>query len=435
MNDAAYAKFCEAKKAKDLNAMQKLYYSNSDDLVVKFEYAKLLILKGNKELGKKLLISLIGTKNELYAKFELGRLEKEVGNLDAARKYLKSLIGTKNEECAKLELGKLEADVGNVDQAREYFESLLKTKKWIYAKFELGRLEASIGNLDQARKCFKQLVDSNGDYYSKLELGKLEATAGNINKARKYFESLIGTKSEILAKTELGELELRVGNIDAAREYFESLIGTQNATYAILGLGKLEASVGNIDKARKYFESLLGEQNATYAYRELILLEYKFKNYIRTLVLIKQAISNNIDVDNSILISIFKEFNVFFKKVNYYNMKYSYSITQLLDYDEYLAIEHIVERHTNSNEKNNFSKNIDIYKLFNDVDKLLTEEYKFNKLNFNDWYIIPYDNIGSEGENFLKVVTLPHNKNIITMYPVSSMYDDYAEETNKKLIK
>ena len=64
MNNATYEKFNKAKKEKNLNAMQGLYYSNSNDLVIKFEYAKMLIQNGNKELGKKLLISLIGTQNE-----------------------------------------------------------------------------------------------------------------------------------------------------------------------------------------------------------------------------------------------------------------------------------------------------------------------------------------------------------------------------------
>ena len=113
-------------------------------------------------------------------------------------------------------------------------------------------------------------------------------------------------------------------------------------------------------------------------------------------------------------------------------MKYPYSVNQLLDYDEYMAIEHILEGHTNSDEKTTFNQNIDVYKIFNDVQKLLTKEYKFNKLHFNDWYFIPYENIGSQGEKYLEVVTLPHTKNIITMYPVFSIYDNYDEEENNK---
>ena len=262
MNDRTYQKFIEAKNNKDLNTMEELYYSNSNDKVIKFEYAKLLILKGKKDLGKKLLLELLETKSETYAKLELGRLE---------------------------------ASIGNIEQARMYFESLLKTK-------------------------------------SKIP-----------------------------------------------------------------------------------------------ALRELIVLEYNLKNYLKVLELIKLK---KYIIDDKLIISISKELNTFFKDINYYDLKYNYSINQILDYDEYIAIEHILERHCNSEEKSNFNKNIDIFKLFNNIKNMLNEEYKINKLQFNDYYLIPYEIIGSKGENYLLVVTLPNTKDIITMYPVFNQYDDCEEEKN-----
>ena len=52
---------------------------------------------------------------------------------------------------------------------------------------------------------------------------------------------------------------------------------------------------------------------------------------------------------------------------------------------------------------------------------------KINKLVVNDVYIIPYENIGRKGEPYLKVVTLPNTKDIITMYPVLCKYDEYYD--------
>ena len=396
MNDRTYQKFIEAKNNKDLNTMEELYYSNSNDKVIKFEYAKLLILKGKKDLGKKLLLELLETKSGTYAKLELGRLE---------------------------------ASIGNIEQARMYFESLLNTKNETYAKLELGRLEASAGNIEQARMCFKSLIGTNNETYAKLELGRLEASVGNIEQARMCFKSLIKTQNDNYAKLELGRLEANVGNIEQSRMYFESLLNTRNKNYAKLELGRLEASIGNIEQARMYFESLLKTKNKIPALTELIVLEYKLKNYVKALKLIEKMLKKYV-VDHKIIISISKELNIFLKNVNYDNLKNNYLINQILDYDEYIAIEHTIERHCNSEEKNNFNKNIDIYKIFNNIKNMLNEEHKINKLLFNDYYLIPYEIIGSKGENYLLVVTLPNTKDIITMYPVFNQYDDCEEEKN-----
>ena len=89
---------------------------------------------------------------------------------------------------------------------------------------------------------------------------------------------------------------------------------------------------------------------------------------------------------------------------------------QLLDYDEYVAVEHIVSRHSRD-----FSKNIDIHKLFVDIKKSISDEYYVGKLVLNDIYDIPYEGIGDS--DVLRVICIPGTKNILSMYPLINKLD------------
>lgn len=114
-------------------------------------------------------------------------------------------------------------------------------------------------------------------------------------------------------------------------------------------------------------------------------------------------------------------------------------MNQILDYDEYSAIEHVLEGHDLDSDGTIFNPNIDIYKLFNDIQNKLTPKNKVNKLIFNDIYIIHYPNIGINNQEYLRVVTLPNTKNILTMYPINNKYDviddDYMEEIEHTKVK
>lgn len=104
-----------------------------------------------------------------------------------------------------------------------------------------------------------------------------------------------------------------------------------------------------------------------------------------------------------------KEFNIFFKCTRYDNL---YNNNQLIDYDEYVAVEHIIDRHSND-----FSEHIDIYSLFNEIKSKLIDEYRVDCLKFNDVYDIPYQNVGYD-KHIIRVYTIPNTKNILTMYPL-----------------
>jgi len=369
MDNITYNEFQKAKKDKDLIGMQKIYRLNKNDLIIIFEYAKLLILNGYKREGRELLQSLIGTKNEKYAMLELGRLEASVGNAEKARKCFETLVKTRNDAYAMLELGRLEASVGNVEKARKCFETLLNTPNKFYAMLELGRLEASVGNVEKARKCFETLLNTPNKFYAKLEQGRLEA------------------------------------------------------------------SVGNVEKARKCFETLVKNRNDAFAMSELVLLEYKEKNYLQSFELINKALKEKFDISSYIIIAICMELNIFFSQIDFKKLNYPYSVKQLINYDYDMAIDHIIKRHASINGKSVFNKQIDVNDLFDNVKDKLIDQNKINLLNFNDVYVIPYENIGQNGENYLMVITLPHTKNVLSMYPVFSKYGFEDVDDEKELIK
>ena len=396
----------------------------------KLELGKLEFKLGNIELARGYFESLINTSSDNYAKLELAKLELNQKNISLARTYFLDLINTSNNFYALLELGKLEVSQGNIEEARTYFKRLFGTISENYAKLELGKLEFNQGNIEEARTYFSFLV-SKGNYrdksYAKLELGRLEFSQGNIQEARGYFEELIKTSpyDRMYAILELGKLEFSQGNIEMARDYFQNLMSmsTQKDRYAMFELGKFEFSQGNIELAKNYFEDLL---NSTFYDKDiyvvviisLVKLSIKQNNYFNAFkyfTYLKDYKFNYILKMQLELLKLYimKELNIFFEKET--KIRVSYNNNQVVDYDEFVAIEHIIDGH-----KEEFSNGIDLYKLFNDIKSKLTEEYKYRNLSTNDIYHIPYENIG-EGCHILRVVTLPNSKDILTMFPLNQI--------------
>lgn len=125
----------------------------------------------------------------------------------------------------------------------------------------------------------------------------------------------------------------------------------------------------------------------------------------------------------SCLLYIYKKVGVFSKEI--LMPVYTYSHHQLIDYSERRAINHIL-RHKKVDEVgdritvfNKKYKSKSIKKAFYFAQEqipLLKQSYNC----FNSIYTIPYMNIGNNGENYLRVVTLFDTKDILTMFPVTS---------------
>ena len=536
LDDNTFRLFRKAVKDKDLELMQQIYYDNWDNLLIKFNYAKLVIASGDLAHGRTLLMEILKKKMDLYTVFELGKLEVILGNIDSARLCFETILKKKFDVYATLELAKLELHEKNNEKARELLESLLETKGRHPALLELGRMDASNGNYDEARKkfgtileekndnyailelavldsvtgkydnainAFKYLLDLNfkkdyvmlrlGIVYSQmenidmckeyllpllkyetvggqaaLELGKVHMKKGYYDKAKKYFDMALNSSLKDLALLELGRMEIRrgnyeearnilnsinssdnsndhaklelaklealIGNYDVAKDYYSSLIGGKNEMYAIVELGKLAFIQGNYDLSRKYFKSLLGTPIEYYVYSLLIILEFKIKNYNRAIELASEALNKGYTINNDIIITLSQKFNIFFD-IDYESIDYNFSLNQMANYDKERVLRHILEGHIDSNDKNNFNSDIDIEKLMEEIKPELNDNNKHNKFEFNDVYIIPYANIGNNGENFLKVITIPNTLDIISMYPVYDKYDYEYDDNDQNLAK
>ena len=67
------------------------------------------------------------------------------------------------------------------------------------------------------------------------------------------------------------------------------------------------------------------------------------------------------------------------------------------------------------------------FKLIEQFKKYLIDEYKIHDFSFNDVYVIPYKNVGLNGEEYLRVITLP-NGNILSIHPLDNKYVDERDD-------
>lgn len=399
MESLIYKLFIDAKRSKDLKAMKSLLNGYPNDSTIKFEYAKMLIPQRKYEEAKQLFLELLDTRNANYA---------------------------------MLELGKMECYTGNNEKAREYFNKLAESGDK-YAAFELARLDIQEKKYYKAKKELKELLPYKVDGVM-TELGRLEAIMGNIGEAKRIFKVMEEKIHDPHGTLELGKLELSMGNFETARDIFSKLLKTKLYLSARIELGLVEAHSGNYKGAEKYFLELLDTPVNMLAYRLLSLLYIKMQDYLKAYKIIKEALANGADINPYVIMDVTKKLNVILD-TDYNNIHYNYSMDQLLDYDDYLGLDHVMHRH-GENPNRDFNEDIDVPLLFNSIKRQLKPEYIIKSFNYNDLYVIDYPNAGKHGENYIKVVTLPNTKDIITMYPVATKYEfsDEIEEdlTNKE---
>ena len=410
MDNAVYAKYMEAKQTGNLTLMKNLYKKHKNEVIIKFEYAKMLVRNKDLREARKLFKEILGLSENIFALLELGRVEYMLGNIEEARGIFLNLLGTKNHCLAVFELGKLENNLGNIEAAARCYNEILKQKVDPFAMLELGRLEVEKGNYIRARKYFNDILKLKYDVYAIFEIAKLDARLGNLKEAKRLFESILDSKNRLNALLELAKVEFSLGNREAAKVYLNTLLSTKNKNAAIMELGRIEFMEGNIEKSIALFKSLIGTNSEEYALPILINICIKLKRYEEAFDYMMYSKKKNYYCDQKAELVIMKELNVTFDKV--YDKPLSYGCNQLLDYDAYSALEHVIARH-----KYEFSDDIDISLLFGTVGESLSMETFSGKFVLNDVYDVPYENVGG-GSNVLRVITLPGTKNILSMYPL-----------------
>lgn len=188
-NEKNYQDFLKAKeltKQKNIDQaytkLKKLRKKVPDDLIVRYEFAKILIEMNNLDRAKKVLGSLLSTSNNKIAIFELGKLDVIDGNYKQARKKFESLLNTSKSNGGLLELGKLEALEENYDKADSLLKKVLcesNTETKIYAIHELLNLNIKLKKYEVALNYLYKLINLKNiikleDFYDIREIEKYE---------------------------------------------------------------------------------------------------------------------------------------------------------------------------------------------------------------------------------------------------------------------
>lgn len=195
-NEKNYQDFLKAKEfikqkkfEEAYTKLKKVRKKEPDNLVLKYEFAKILIEINNLSRARRIFRSLLNTYNDKFAILELGKLDVIEGNYIEARKNFEFLIGTSKFDYGLLELGKLEVLEGNYDKAKENFETILNIKNSInkgYSIQQLMMLSIKLKEYDEALIYLNKLINFKENYEVK-ELEKYKFYIEyKLNKIKNY---------------------------------------------------------------------------------------------------------------------------------------------------------------------------------------------------------------------------------------------------------
>lgn len=424
------------------------------------------------------------SENMYYSLYELAKIEKEFGNYNKAINYLIEIINSKHPDKshAMLELAKVYIVLEKYEEAELKIKEILDSsanntlKEGAYQL--LIQIKINNLNLKEAEQLLEKFKDKTSDSKIKFLFGQLENKKGNKLKAYQIFNDILknDTECKLKASYELVILEIEINHLDRAFELLNSILERKNFHYNEALETKINCLIkmGNFKSAYECIDELLninGNKSITNFY--MAKMEIYNKNYYRALSLFENVTKENLRIYRNML---YKKTCILIKQERYeeayatfnslkeydYNRNYEnkYNLLEiylkdklnqscdiepkiyvenlLCEYNYERVIEHIKKHKEEDNNKINhtiFNPNIDIENLYNYVlDNLNEDNFIIN--SFNDVYILEYPNIGSDGEkilNYLKVITLPNSKKIVTMYPFDRyLNNNYSKTENSK---
>ena len=407
--------------------------------------------------------------NQYYSMYELAKIEKYCGNYIKSLELLYNILDSNHPEKfhAELEIAKVYIAQGRMNDAEKVLKSLadrntankiyvLETlvdfyieKRQLADAFKtLNSIKDAISDIEyqyyeaiiyyrgdrklEGKEKLQKIINKNSSfkYRAMFELAKLEYSIENFSNVLSLANTL--EKEDIFYKFEASRLitscYIQIGDVEKAKEHLKKMeIGSAYSKYCTTYLkGKLEMKNKNYIEAVKYFNAT--DINDKVIYRDsvykLICCYIKLEQFQKAYDLIEKLeeldYSNKYEEHmNSMKIYLCQKLNIDC------NIKpCSYFEKQVVKYSSQRAIEHI-KKHDNSiknkHEKTTlFSSNIDIEELYYSIVDKLDETTLFDN-TFADEYIISYPNVG-EGIDYVRVITIPNTKKIITMYPYDKIY-------------
>ena len=220
-------------------------------------------------------------------------------------------------------------------------------------------------------------------------------------------------------------------NFAKAKILFSQLIGEDRNFNDLskMYLGKIAIIEKDFNTARKYFDS--PDNYNLSKIRQLMFIDLKENKYYdalkKAMILYDYTNAFNEKEKDSIIISFLSsKLNIILPE------KYYGKITKIkenaLEYNKNDAYNYIIDKSINDNI---FNPEVDFSLLLNIVETKLDDNHFIKNAGYDE-YVFEFNNIGINGENYLKVCTLPNTKNIISMYPIKSRHDFHSEYVRKK---
>lgn len=452
-------------------------YNTPLEYSAKIWQAKTYKVLNDNDRASLILQGLLKTNNRIYALLELVILEYDRCNLKIALDYVEQLIneGTKKDiNIGYYHKGKIYQKSGLYDKARECFlkilnvddlcnfkvdeEMILKDKIIDIDKntifLELGSIEECLRNFKEAKKYYRMIEKENSNWKYAMK-----SLIGIKTLERKYEEAEALIK-ELEDRNFSDEALLAKGKYFCYRNLYKEArislrdVSDKNYKEAIYLIAKTYLYEGNVTKCNSMFDQLVQASGDSLYYIKLFLnkLSYitkensnrkiyeMYKNEIPESLLkliclnifenklyeaFKDAlvlfeIPEYTESAINILTYLSKELNIILDE-KYYGIS-SYIRSQIINYDKSYASRHI-KNDMNFMYQYSFNPEIDINLLIEIIGPLLNEE-NFVYNNFLDMYVIPFENVGVNGEKYLAVQTLPKSNNIVKMYPISSRFKE-----------
>lgn len=388
----------------------------------------------------------INCSNKCYALLEKAKIYKELERYNESEEILLRIINDedKNYQYAIEEIIELYIETNNISKARSYLEKLKSFNSTRYKMLE-GKILKEEKSFKKAKEIFEEIKPPNKNYNkAQYELALMEFNLLNYEESLKILNRLKYNETILFSKRIFLYIDnyLSLGMPEKALEYIEKLkkfgyIYRDNYYYFI---GKVEMLNKNYELAYKYYSKVTPARINTYngaklqkvfclIKQEKITEAYKdFKEF--------QDIKMKDEYDkltHTMLVYFNKELNLNM------NIKSEMYVEKMIEnYDLEKVIKHISKHKYYDSKKlkhSTFIDGIDINELLKYAYENIGEEnYIYN--NFTDCYIIRCDKIGIENEknlNYLKVITLPNTKKIVTLYPSDKMnLSNTLEETEQK---
>jgi lipopolysaccharide biosynthesis regulator YciM len=426
--------------------------------------------------------------NKYYSMYELAKLEKLKHNYTNTINLLNKIINSDHKEKihAKIELSKVYAEMEKYHDAEKILNSIINNelimleKNESYSKYleivynELIQIKIFTNKINQAEKLYSYIHDKINHDRSIFIKGQILQAKGKTFLARKIYEDLLTKKLPFDKSIKIQLINLEYNDLNYSRVielgqdfinekkyyYYDTLIYVTNCyikeknereVFNCINLleeekyydaasflkGKFLFYKNDYNKSLKYFDSVSNEDRSIYResiYRKIccyiklnklsdaysLINDLKKANYNKTfdsrIHTLELYLEKMLNIDSSIKPMSYKEY-------------------QIIDYNYDMAIKHIKEFKNDTSDNNNHSlifENINIEELYLYCLKKINKEYFYKNL-FTDEYIIPYENAGYDNYgpvNYVKVVTLPNSKDIITIYPIRN-WNIKQNENNK----